>query len=130
LSISKDQIEIKDNEPLVLSGATIPNGVVTLYIFSEPSKAIITADNSGKWAYAINELPDGQHHVEAEVTDPSTGQTSTRTKLFAFTINPNSSNRKTLVSAQSAWLSTAFGFIATIGIAFLIYQTVLVRVFK
>jgi hypothetical protein len=79
-------IEVDEDKPLVLSGKTVANGVVKLYIFSEPKTATATADKDGNWTYTIADLAAGEHHIEAEVTDPVTGQTSTRASVLAFTV--------------------------------------------
>ncbi len=76
----------KNNQPIVLSGQTTPNGVVTIYVFSEPRKYTTTADKYGKWTYRVVGLPPGSHHIEAEVTDPATGKTSARAQILAFSV--------------------------------------------
>lgn len=83
---SAKPITVAANKPLVLSGKTVPNGIVTLYIFSEPKTATTTADAEGNWQYAVANLPAGDHHIEVEVKDPATGQTSDRDNLLAFTV--------------------------------------------
>lgn len=117
-----DTITIPDNKPLVLSGKTIPNGKVTLYIFSEPKKFEIQADGEGKWNYSVSGLPAGDHHAEIEVTDPKTNKTSERTRLVAFTVtstdgpqqatneeaSPGDTTRK-----PTLWTWVAIGLIAT-----------------
>jgi Big-like domain-containing protein len=82
---SKD-IEIEESKPLVLSGKTVANGTVKLYIFSEPKTATVNADKNGNWTYSIADLPPGDHHVESEVTDPATGKKSKRGTVLAFTV--------------------------------------------
>lgn len=81
-----DKPTIAHNEPLFLSGKTIPNGVVTIYVFSEPKKYTATADKDGNWSHEVSGLPAGDHHIEAEVTDPATGKTSPRAQVLAFSI--------------------------------------------
>lgn len=77
---------VQSNKAINLSGVTVPNGVVTLYIFSTPRTATVTADATGKWTYEIVDLEPGSHHVEAEVTDPATKLTSARATLASFKI--------------------------------------------
>lgn len=79
-------IEVEEDKPLVLSGKTVANGVVKLYIFSEPKTASVTADKDGNWTYGVTDLPSGEHHIESEVTDPATGLTSARSSVLAFTV--------------------------------------------
>lgn len=118
----EDAVVIKNNEPLVLSGKTVPNGVVTIYVFSEPKKFTTTADKAGNWSYKVSGLPVGSHHIEAEVTDPATGKTSARSQVLAFTVekavgqvakslkaSSNTTNQKGVTSAGSL-----FGLISAI----------------
>ncbi len=81
-----DKPTIKDNESLVVSGKTVPNGVITIYVFSEPKKYTTTADKDGNWTYKVSGLPPGDHHIEAEATDPTTGKTSSRTQVLSFSV--------------------------------------------
>lgn len=81
-----EKVSVSRDTPLALSGKTVPNGKVTLFVFSEPKRYDITADAEGKWSYSISGLPEGDHHAEIEVTDPITGQTSDRVKLLDFTV--------------------------------------------
>ena len=74
-------------KPLTLAGKTVAKGVVKLFIFSEPTETTVTADDAGNWTYAVTDLPPGDHHIEAEVTDPATGKTSARNpSVLAFTV--------------------------------------------
>lgn len=72
--------------PLVLSGKTVPNGIVNLTIHSTLRTASVTADANGNWTYTVTGLEAGQHHVDATVTDPVTKQTSSSVTLAAFTV--------------------------------------------
>lgn len=83
---STKPVEVHEDKPLVLSGKTVANGVVKLYIFSEPKTATVTADKDGNWTYSVTDLPPGDHHIESEVTDPATGRTSARASILAFTV--------------------------------------------
>lgn len=97
---------IKQHEPLHLSGKTVPNGVVTIYVFSEPKKYTATADKDGNWSYEVTGLPAGDHHIEAEVTDPATGKTSPRAQVLAFSV---------VKSTQPAVVSKAAPVYDTVG---------------
>lgn len=88
---SEDKPVIKDNKPIALSGKTVANGVVNIYIFSEPKKYTTSADKDGNWSYEVAGLPPGDHHIEAEVTDPATGKTSPRTQVLAFSVEKDAS---------------------------------------
>lgn len=79
-------ITLDQSKPLVLSGTTVPNGVVTLTIHSTPKTVTTTADKDGHWTYTISGLEAGDHYVEAAVTDPATNKTSPATKVLAFTL--------------------------------------------
>jgi hypothetical protein len=98
--ISIDTVKINDNkvssedglvtydfkQPIILSGKTIANGQVTLYIYSEPRMAVIKANTNGDWSYTISDLEPGDHRIEAETKDPTTGLTSSRTELVKFAV--------------------------------------------
>jgi len=109
-------IALRNKQPLVLKGTTVANATVKLYIFSEPRQETVVADGSGNWTYAVSGLEPGQHHVEAEVTDPKTGKTSTRATLVAFTVAqpPKISPAKKVTgsSPAGAWLVLAAEAIA------------------
>lgn len=77
---------IQAGKGITLSGTTIPNGVVTLYIFSTPRQVTTTADAQGNWSYEVTSLESGSHHVEAVVTDPATKLTSDRVTLATFSV--------------------------------------------
>jgi Big-like domain-containing protein len=102
-------IVLADKQPLTLTGTTVPNGVVKLYIFSTPREATVTADSKGAWSYTVSGLEAGSHHVEAAVTDPATNQTSSRATLAAFTIKApvktTAATRPAKKSRTGLWLS-------------------------
>ena len=81
-----EKVEFESGKPIILSGTTVPNGEVKLYIFSEPKEATVIANEEGVWTYTIQDLESGDHRVEVEVTDPATGETSDRTEVLAFTV--------------------------------------------
>lgn len=101
-------ITLNDKQPLVLQGATVPNGIIKLYIFSTPREVTVTADAQGKWSYSVTGLEPGQHHVEAEVTDPATSKTSARATLASFAVR---APKKATVSRSNAvmWLILGLG---------------------
>jgi len=92
-------ITLQASQPLVLSGTTVPNGVVTLVIHSTPRTVTVTADANGRWSYTIKDLPAGTHHVTATVTDPTTKLTSPEATLAAFTVQPAKTVSNTANSA-------------------------------
>ena len=79
-------IELNKDQSLVLSGQTVAKGLVSLYIYSEPQKATVTADDQGNWSHTISGLEPGEHRVEAEVTDPTNGKTSEKKELIRFSV--------------------------------------------
>lgn len=55
---------------LAFSGTALPNGFVTLYIFSDPIVVRVRADDAGVWTYVLDrELSDGSHEVVSAITD-------------------------------------------------------------
>ncbi len=97
-----EKIIFTQEEPVVLSGTTVPNGLIKLYIFSEPQEATVTADAEGNWGYTINNLEPGDHRVEAEVTDPSTNTTSDRQQVLAFQVAKAEQPAEEILSAAPA----------------------------
>ena len=81
-------ISVKEGDPLVLSGKTVPFGVVTLIIHSTPKTVTTISDKDGNWSYSITGLVSGNHTVQASVKDPATGKSSTPSQLLAFTVEP------------------------------------------
>lgn len=81
-----EDIEFEHGEPIAISGNTVPNGLVKLYIYSELQEAEVTADSDGNWLYTIEEIESGDHRIEAEVTDPKTNETSERMQIIAFSV--------------------------------------------
>lgn len=85
---SQSDVSITENQQFTLSGKTVANGKVTLYIFSEPKKATITADENGQWSYTVSGMQPGDHRIETEVTHPETDKTSDRQEVLSFTVTP------------------------------------------
>jgi hypothetical protein len=77
----------EEKQQILITGKTIPKGIVSLYIFSKPRSAEVTADEQGNWSYGISDLEPGDHRVESEVTDPATGKKSSRIELAKFAVN-------------------------------------------
>lgn len=83
---SGKSIQLDQGKPLVLSGKTVPNGIVTLTIHSTPRTVTTTADKKGNWSYTVTGLAPGNHTVQANVKDPATGKTSPTAQILAFSI--------------------------------------------
>ncbi|HEX8763225.1 MAG TPA: Ig-like domain-containing protein [Candidatus Saccharimonadales bacterium] len=81
-----EEVSLTTSQPLVLSGKTVANGKVALWVFSEPKLYETTADAQGNWSVSVKDLPEGSHHAEVEVTNPANGQKSDRTKLLDFKV--------------------------------------------
>lgn len=77
---------VDQNKSLLLSGKTVPNGIVTLVIHSTPRTATTTADKDGAWSYTVKGLEPGSHTVQASVKDPATGQESPKAQILAFSV--------------------------------------------
>jgi hypothetical protein len=82
-----EKVALESGDSLKLSGQTVPYGKVTLYLFSKPRTFETTADQMGNWEYTIADIPAGEHHIEAEVTDPATEKTSERTQVVALSVD-------------------------------------------
>ena len=79
---------VKPGQPLVLSGTTVPSGVVKLFVHSVLHTYTITASKTGVWSYTVpvTDLPSGSHHIDAQVTDPVTSKTSAQVQVLAFSL--------------------------------------------
>lgn len=95
-------IRISVGKKLVLSGKTIANGIIKLFIFSEPKTAQVTADVNGNWQYEIKGLEPGDHRVEGEVTDPATNKTSERSQLMNFKVASSAQPKINQTAATAA----------------------------
>lgn len=82
-------VTVETRQPLVLSGKTVANGTVTLYIHSKLRTVTVKADKNGEWKYVVADLPVGSHHIDAQVTDPATKQESAKASLLDFTVKPS-----------------------------------------
>jgi len=103
---SAKPVVVNEHKPLVLSGKTIPGGVVTLVIHSTPKTVTTTADKNGDWTYTVTGLEVGSHYVEASVADPATGKASPVAKLLSFSVEKDplsESPKQTEPSHQSSW---------------------------
>jgi large repetitive protein len=66
-----------------IQGKGVPNSTITVVIHSDPVTDTVTVDANGNWVYTPKTaLSPGTHTVEAMYTDPTTGQTQTRTITF------------------------------------------------
>lgn len=72
-------------EVLKIRGKGLPNGFVTLYIYSTPIIVTVKTDESGNWEYTLDrELPDGGHSMYVAATDAS-GKVLARSQPLGFT---------------------------------------------
>ena len=76
--------EEQAQKEIAISGHSLPNSFVTLYIYSSPIVVTVKADENGSWTYLLDkELEDGEHKVYAAVTD-NTGKITAKSKPFVF----------------------------------------------
>ncbi|HET7060117.1 MAG TPA: hypothetical protein VFH99_02265 [Candidatus Saccharimonadales bacterium] len=103
-------VVVKVGQPLTLSGKTVANGIVTLYIHSKERTVTTKADKDGIWKYTISQLPVGSHSIEAQVMDPKTKQQSAKTSLLNFAIKPSKSaaTTKPIKNNFSPWSMIIF----------------------
>ncbi len=68
----------------LISGVGLPNGFVTLHIFSTPIIVTVKTDNDGNWSYIFDkELEDGEHEIYVSMTD-NAGRIVMKSNPFAF----------------------------------------------
>lgn len=125
-------VSLEQGKPLVLSGKTIANGKITLYVFSDPKQFTTTADKDGNWSIMVKDLPTGNHHAEVEVTDPATNQTSARAKLLEFSVVATKASTKNVrprpaqaPNTTGVWIGLGAGALAVLAggaAGFIIYK--------
>ncbi|OGL30442.1 hypothetical protein A3F37_01025 [Candidatus Saccharibacteria bacterium RIFCSPHIGHO2_12_FULL_41_12] len=98
----KDTFTTTQDKPIVFTGTTIPNGIVTIYVYSQPKKFSVTADAQGKWTLSVIGLPVGNHHAEAEVTDPTTKKTSSKIEILKFAVKEAEKTQDKVASTTAA----------------------------
>lgn len=120
--ISADTVKINDSQvpkegglvsydfkqSITLTGKTVPSGLVTLYIYSEPKTAQVNADAEGNWSHTISDIEPGDHRVEGETKDPTTGLTSARTELAKFAVKSAAAAIQNDVSQATAKNKSSF----------------------
>jgi hypothetical protein len=63
---------IPETKELVISGTGLPNGFVTIYIFSTPTIVTVRTNSRGEWTYTLDkQLEDGQHQIYVATVDNS-----------------------------------------------------------
>lgn len=85
-SATAKKMEFHEGSGITFSGKTVPNAIVTLYVYSEPKKYVVTADKEGNWSYTVTGLEPGEHRAEVEATDPVTKKTSERKEIAKFIV--------------------------------------------
>lgn len=127
----QEDTTFESGEPVVLKGKTVPNGKITLYIFSEPRTAQVEANGEGDWTYTIEGLEPGDHRVEMEVTNPTTNKTSDRQQIATFAVAPSSDSQdQQQATTQSQSTSKPGAGIWIALIAGLVVLSVLVFIFR
>lgn len=114
-------IQVRHGDPVILSGVAAPLSTIYLYIYSEPQEAIVTADKSGNWAYEVEGLESGGHHVEVEISDPKTRLTSPRKTIAEFSVLSAATE---VATTQAANKSSKYLNYLVIAVACLVFGSV------
>ena len=78
-----------DTATPTFSGYTIPNSLVTIYIYSKPIVGTTYADATGYWSWTPSEaIPAGDHTIQSTVTD-SQGHVSLASAPVKFAVSSN-----------------------------------------
>lgn len=117
---STKPIVFDQSKPFVLSGSTVPNGLVTLTIHSTPKTVTTTADKDGRWSYTVAGLEVGDHYIEAAVTDPTTNKTSDTAKLISFTLTAARKSPVTQTAEVPKRQSNTLLILGLVGVALII----------
>lgn len=119
-SLSSETPPTVSQNQVILSGKTTPLATVNLYIHSDPRLVTTTADDQGFWSVTVSDLETGEHSIEAEVVDPTTGKTSERKQVAAFSVS-SAAAQTTAVAASSIqatlsrWLWMALAALMLVG---------------
>lgn len=90
-------------EAILLSGTSIPNTSLVIYIFSEPLVLTTKTDGDGNWTYILEDpLEPGEHQVYVTVEN---GDEVVRSEPFAFSVTQAAS-----IETNPTGLSLTLGF--------------------
>ncbi len=77
-------VALNTEKKIVLNGQALPNGFVTLYIYSTPIVVTVKANADGEWQYILDkELENGNHTVYTAAVN-NTGKILAKGNVFAF----------------------------------------------
>lgn len=96
-----DKFQLKTSETIIFKGKTIPNGIVTLTVYSEPKSFTGTADQDGNYEIPVSGLPEGDHHAEVTVKDPVSGLSSEAAKIAEFSVLASTASGQSAESVRA-----------------------------
>lgn len=123
-----ESLSFETGKPVIFSGTTVPEGLVTLYFNSEPFTDQAKADADGKWAYTLaKDLGQGLHTVQVAVQDRAGKQGDKGVPLtFALgedvpepNVNTSLTNTATNAASSTTENSTDWTLLYIVGLAFL-----------
>lgn len=100
---AEEELDIGFYDSFEILGETIPNGNITLYIYSEPVIAKVKADEKGMWSYCVSGITPGSHRIDADVKYPSTNKISDKVTLLKFTADSHTSTAALEISLWARW---------------------------
>jgi hypothetical protein len=134
-TINSSEIILMDTtQTLDLTGTTVANGQISLDISAKTSqKKTVKADKDGKWSYGFVKPAAGSYVLNASVTDPASGKSSSAVSLISFNVEAaetakketkDSSEQTTGSKAGNSkkWLWVAIAGLGLVTIAVTIWQ--------
>ena len=72
-------------DKVILSGKSLPDSVITIYIYSEPIVVTTKTDENGDWVYELNQPLEGEKHVAYATVKDQEGSL-VRSSVFDFQV--------------------------------------------
>jgi len=121
-------IKNADKTFLQFSGTAKPNTLVTLYIFSNATVAVVKSDDRGNWTYTRDkELPSGKHTAFATIYDDGVTR---RSNVVEFFVTKSKSGQSLVLASNN--LERFYPYAAVLGgtIVFAILILYLYRIYS
>jgi hypothetical protein len=112
--------EIASTTPEI-RGKGIPGGTITIVIHSDPITDTVTVDANGNWVYTPSTpLSPGTHSIEAMYTDPTTGETQTKTITFTVAGDETATSESTASAIPVSGTIHTTLLLISLGIVFIV----------
>ncbi|HSX29519.1 MAG TPA: Ig-like domain-containing protein [Candidatus Saccharimonadales bacterium] len=100
VSLTKD-VKIPYKQSFTIAGTAAPKAQLNVYVYSDPKKYSVTADDQGEWSYEIPGLAAGSHHIEIATVDAATKREAAHITLLSFTVDPATTKKVTVATTSN-----------------------------